>query len=158
MGDYLADAQEWAIAYHEAGHAIAAELCGVRWTSVAIFPDDGASGVHGVTRPLPGQDSPDSSWAFIAWAGAWAQARYTGEDLSAVQQESGDADLGTVGDVVADEDAWSLDLELHWGEIEALAERLVRAGGVLYADDGERIERDMDELVYPAVEQDDLPS
>lgn len=138
MGDYLADFNDWELAYHEAGHAIAAEIVGVGWTSVAVFPDDGTRIDYdgrpwlGLTRYVPRHDVPPSAWAFLAWAGCWAQARYTGEDLFTVQERSGGADMPRVDayDAPWSEDAWALDLELRWSEIERLAERLVMTGTV----------------------------
>ena len=156
MGDVIYGEDEWAIAYHEAGHVVAAQICGIRWTSVVSVPHNTRSGILGATRHLPGAPSKDR--AFVAWAGSWAQARYTGADLMSVQEEYGDADMDIVSHLgwdLADEDEWALALELHWPAIEALAERLVERGHIYADDDSERIERDLDELVYPAVEQGD---
>jgi len=151
MGDRYYTESEWATAYHEAGHAIAAELCGVRWTSVASYPYNTRSGTVGLTRFLPG--APPKDRAFIAWAGPWAEARYTGEDLLTVQLQHGLSDLNTVtamGWHLVDDEEWALDLRLYLPEIEALAERLVERGHIYADDDSERIERDLDELVFPA--------
>jgi ATP-dependent Zn protease len=76
-----------AIAYHEAGHAIAMLRCGVKIATCTInnSEDDG----YGRTIPADHQNATDRQQLMIAWAGPFAQMRVDpyADVVSSDQQE-----------------------------------------------------------------------
>ncbi len=154
MGNYEIPELDWQTAYHEAGHAVAAALCGEQWTSVRIMPTEpDPRALHtllGEMRDVSRAYTPPANDAFICWAGAWAEARGTDGDLRTAQDEHASSDMERAAAYRGNEteDQWAAELESAWPQIEILAEQLVSEGTV-YTRDGERIERDLDELVEP---------
>lgn len=159
-------------AYHEAGHAIAAALCGEQWTSASIHADGG--GFTAIQfRPATHQ----ANRAFISWAGPWAEARYvmgeTAQDLVRFVLESGGGreDMEDIEKYWKDstlaphetEDQWGGELELAWWIIDDMARQLmdtrfvsIRVEGATWSRihaDGEGyahgfvIQRDLNELI-----------
>jgi hypothetical protein len=61
-------------AYHEAGHAVAALVCGLRLTSITIEPDPGNPEIRGNTGVSFDKNKP-THYHFSVFAGPWAEAR-----------------------------------------------------------------------------------
>lgn len=115
----------WRAAYHEAGHAIAAALCGVQWTHATVVP---SGQVNGYVAHEEIEDP--HTLAFVAWAGIWAEAYWLDCDLLPLTITSGANDMETVEAYWNDslepesEDDWEGHMRVAWGAVEDLAERL----------------------------------
>jgi hypothetical protein len=138
-----------ATAYHEAGHAVAATLCAVGWTEIRLVESESArletgclAWVECVDEHL--DETTAANRAFIAWAGAWAEARYLSPDdpwraLLGTQWNGGAADMERVEAYWNDpdhaphdtEEQWARELDSAWPLVEDLAERLIARGGLL---------------------------
>jgi hypothetical protein len=151
------------IAYHEAGHAIAAQILGGYVTKMDISPTGDAHTWH--------HDPADL--AFIAWAGSWAENHHLGGDCTAdglmafmrefnsfdwlayhnaqgcnySNDDRFDAELcaelcrGPRVAEIAPQDGWDRDLAEARHEIEDLAERLADGEDVIELVNGQRLFR-----------------
>lgn len=145
LDDLDYDDATWSVAYHEAGHLVAAVLCGLQWTEAWIDPHGLRDEfMRGVVRMLSRDDTPAADIAFFYWAGSYAQARYeagSGDPwlfLQEIQDECGAADMLRVWDYWNDpthaphetDEQWAIELDKGWATLERWAEQLVRAGHV----------------------------
>lgn len=153
-GSTREERQDWRVAYHEAGHAIAAALCGSQWTKATIEP---AWGLLGFVACSDGFDH-EANEAFFKWAGSYAQARGLLRDqdwpdptdkacerqdlmenrlwshVARVERSVGSSeDMKTVNSYFDDgrlatletKDQWASELNLAWSQVCSLAARLV---------------------------------
>lgn len=133
----LWDRESRRLAFHEAGHAIAAALCATQWTSARIVPGSvGLGCVLGDPTPEP------VNRTFVAWAGLYAEARSCCEaddprlwwNVSAAQDEHGYSDMPPCWRYWVDPaeaphetpQGWAAEIELAWPQVELLAKRLLR--------------------------------
>lgn len=122
----------WDLAYHEAGHAVAAILCGVAVTEVVVDEDHGW--VNG--DPEHVADTSPANLAFIAWAGSWTEARFWSDDpwsvLPEVQEETSRSDMAVVNAYWADpgnaphetDEQWASAIDWAWSCVETFASSL----------------------------------
>lgn len=131
-----------AVAFHEAGHAVAVVLRGGGTFKSILLDESG----HGLT--LYSAKPCDS--AFIAFAGPWAEARQAwGERPLEVEDDDGCTfsdyvvgvllqqpdDASRLGDVTsASQDVWMRELECVWGAVQSLAGRLLAGESVTHED------------------------
>jgi hypothetical protein len=126
------------IAYHEAGHAVAALLCVVGWEEIAISRRLDRWGWTTLVEEHEDDTTP-ANLAFIDWAGAYAEARYLSPDdpwavLPEVQNVSARSDMRKVRAYRDDpahaphesDEQWARSLDGAWKHVVALAERLAR--------------------------------
>lgn len=147
------DDERWRVAYHEAGHAIAAALCGVQWTearanpnpdntfrTAGLYPDHytpediGRASLAGWVEGETIEEA--ASEAFVAWAGQYAETR-SGYAESLARTEAGaESDWGKVWTYWNDpahtphqtEDDWEAALDAAWPHVEAMARELAVHG------------------------------
>ena len=70
------------VAHHEAGHLVAATLRGIEWNHATIERVGGYDG-HVLCRPTGAFLDPQNQ-AFLFWAGAYAESRFTNRPLDEV--------------------------------------------------------------------------
>jgi hypothetical protein len=133
------------VAYHEAGHAVAAVLCAVGWTEARLFDDDSMEshemGLAGRTKYVAEHyyDTTPANQAFIAWAGSWAQARYLSpddpwRDLAGLHDTTSAGDMEDVyaywndpaNAPLQSDEQWAREMDWAWPAVVPLAERLMR--------------------------------
>lgn len=154
-----------ATAFHEAGHALVAYLCGQRLSRLEIHGDEGLSGACHALRVPPSPPLDASTPAgraaveeliLCTCAGPLAEARLTGGDWDESSSDL-DAAVRLALQLEDDCDAAMQRLEAlrrrldellgqHWAAVEAVARLLLRRRSV----SGEAVEALLDGVVDPA--------
>lgn len=136
------------VAYHEAGHVVAARSLGIPIHSVAVIKRHGErlAGTGGRTRTGGSYRSNDITEMVFLYAGPVAEARYTKRDLMGALFNGYDVANSDIHRIAAlskefpdpaavDHLAYGMARRLvkeEWSNIAALAERLVREGVVQF--------------------------
>lgn len=128
-----------AVAFHEAGHAVAATLLGGR-ISMAVVGSDGRDGALGETHHA---HVPEGAMPSILFAGPWAEARWragrrpSSRELYRVLDGHGCRDyrsLQASGGTAAASARMPVLLERCWPSVVTLAQRLWHPGIARHAD------------------------
>ena len=112
-------------AFHEAGHAIAVALSGGKVVSISLDP--------GKCRYYINENDSDG---FIAYAGPWAAARFTGSDVF-IELHANPSDYADVVKSSQNFEEWDTLLENNFERIRQLAIRV-------YVDYGRQRRRQME--------------
>jgi hypothetical protein len=146
--------QRGAIAYHEAGHAVISMELGYRCLYVTIIPDGDRLGHVCCENPLVGGNDHSIEHALkVLISARLAEGKYTGS--REVWGDAGDRVKATnIALLATDQDTDRAEalinemigetrklVEQHWGDIEALAQRLLAEGWVKFLDNERRHER-----------------
>lgn len=119
------------VAHHEAGHLVAATLRGIEWNHATIERVGGYDG-HVLCRPTGAFLDPQNQ-AFLFWAGAYAESRFTNRPLDEVTRSPNCRDdLAVFGPhrTRARDREWAAEIDLSWQLVAECAARLLVAGTI----------------------------